>query len=213
MELQDDLVALDRLAPERVVPDVQISAGFMHSGYPFMCFINPSEPAMVDLAQLSSKGNWGFFHELGHNHQRTDWTFPGQTEVTCNFFSLYCMEKLVGLPRGTGHGSVKDLDGNMAKRLGNPPNLGAFEQLAPFMVLIRAHGWEPLRATLRSYAQTPGKGDLAAKQNSFVVRYGQAAKADVADFFGQLGYPIAPETKEALKGFPAFRYVPAAPAK
>ena len=71
---------------------------------------------------------------------------------------------------------------------------------------------EPLRATLRSYAQTPGKGDLAAKQNSFVVRYGQAAKADVADFFGQLGYPIAPETKEALKGFPAFRYVPAAPA-
>ena len=123
------------------------------------------------------------------------------------------MEKLVGLPRGTGHGSVKDLDGNMAKRLGNPPNLGAFEQLAPFMVLIRAHGWEPLRATLRSYAQTPGKGDLAAKQNSFVVRYGQAAKADVADFFGQLGYPIAPETKEALKGFPAFRYVPAAPAK
>ena len=213
MELQDDLVALDRLAPERVVPDIQISAGFMHSGYPFMCFINPSEASMVDLAKLSTKGDWGFFHELGHNHQRTDWTFPGQTEVTCNFFSLYCMEKLVGLPRGTGHGSVKDLDGNMAKRLGNPPNLGAFEQLAPFMVLIRAHGWEPLRATLRSYAQTPGKGDLAAKQNSFVVRYGQAAKVDVGDFFGQLGYPITPETKEALKGFPAFRYVPAAPAK
>ena len=62
-------------------------------------------------------------------------------------------------------------------------------------------------------AQTPGKGDLAAKQNSFVVRYGQAAKVDVGDFFGQLGYPITPETKEALKGFPAFRYVPAAPAK
>ena len=213
LELEDDLVALERLAPERVVPDVQISAGFMHSGYPFMCFINPSEASMVDLAKLSTKGDWGFFHELGHNHQRTDWTFPGQTEVTCNFFSLYCMEKLVGLPRGEGHGSIKDLDGNMAKRLGNPPNLGAFEQLAPFMVLIRAHGWEPLRATLRSYAQTPGKGDLAAKQNSFVVRYGQAAKVDVADFFGQLGYPIAPETKEALKGFPAFRYVPTAPAK
>ena len=46
-----------------------------------------------------------------------------------------------------------------------------------------------------------------------MVRYGQAAKVDVGDFFGQLGYPITPETKEALKGFPAFRYVPAAPAK
>jgi hypothetical protein len=39
------------------------------------------------------------------------------------------------------------------KRFGNPPNLGAFEQLAPFMALIRDHGWEPLRATLRSYAE------------------------------------------------------------
>jgi hypothetical protein len=122
------------------------------------------------------------------------------------------MEKLVGLPRGSGHGSIKDLNDNMAKRLANPPNLGAFEQLAPFMVLVQAHGWEPLRATLRSYAQTPAKGDVAAKQNSFVVRYGQAAKADVSGFFAQLGYPIADETKQALKAFPSFRYA-ADPAK
>jgi len=31
MELQDDLVALERFAPERVVPDIQISAGFMQA--------------------------------------------------------------------------------------------------------------------------------------------------------------------------------------
>jgi hypothetical protein len=213
MELEDDLVALERLAPERVVPDIQISAGFMHSGYPFMCFINPSEASMVDLAKLTTKGDWGFFHELGHNHQRTDWTFPGQTGVTCNFFSLYCMEKLVGLPRGQGHGSIKDLEANMAKRLANPPNLGAFEQLAPFMVLVRDHGWEPLRTTLRSYARTPAKGDLAAKQDSFVLRYGQAAKSDVTSFFAQLGYPISAETKQALQAYPVFRYTPAATGK
>jgi hypothetical protein len=213
MELQDDLVALERLAPERVVPDLQISAGFMHSGYPFMCFLNPSEADIVDLAKLTTKGNWGFFHELGHNHQRTDWTFPGQTEVTCNFFSLYCMEKLVGLPRGEGHGSIKDLDGNLAKRFGNPPNLGAFEQLAPFMALIRDHGWDPLRVTLRSYAQTPAKGDLAAKQDSFVRRYGLAAKVDVSGFFSLLGYPVSAETKDALKAFPTYRYVARPAAK
>ena len=212
LELEDDLVALNRLAPERVVPDIQISAGFMHSGYPFMCFINPSEASIVDIQKLSTKGDWGFFHELGHNHQRTDWTFPGQTEVTCNFFSLYCMEKLVGLPRGTGHASIKDLDGNMAKRLATPPNMGAFEQLSPFIALLHAHGWEPLRTTLRSYAQTPVKGEVAAKQNAFVLRYGQAAKVDVSAFFEKLGYPVTPETKQALKGFPAFTYAPA-PAK
>jgi len=212
MELEDDLIALDRLAPERVVPDIQISAGYMHSGYPFMCWLNPSEAEIVDLAKLSTKGNWGFFHELGHNHQRTDWTFPGQTEVTCNLFSLYCMEKLVGLPRGTGHGSIKDLNANMAKRLATPPDMGPFEQLSPFIVLIHAHGWEPLRTTLRSYAQNPARGDVPFKQNVFVVRYGQAAKVDVSDFFAKLGYPVTAETKQALKGLPVFTYAPAAPA-
>jgi hypothetical protein len=123
------------------------------------------------------------------------------------------MEKLVGLPRGSGHGSIKELDANMAKRLANPPNLGAFEQLSPFIVLLHAHGWDPLRTTLRSYAQSPAKGDLAAKQNTFVLRYGLAAKADVSDYFIKLGYPVSEETKLALKTFPSFRYVPGSPAK
>jgi hypothetical protein len=39
----------------------------------------------------------------------------------------------------------------------------------------RSAGWDPLRTTLRSYAQSPAKGDLAAKQNTFVLRYGLAA--------------------------------------
>ncbi len=210
--LEDDLVALHRLAPERVVPDLQISAGFMHSGYPFMCWVKPSEHEIVDLAKLSKEGNWGFFHELGHNHQRTDWTFEGQTEVTCNLFSLYCMEKLVGKPVGQGHGSLKNVDELMSKRTGTPPNLGPFEQLAPFIVLIKAHGWEPLRQTLRSYEKTPApKGsNRAALQNLFVVRYGELAKVNVAPYFASLGYPLTEETQQALKSFPAFNYTPAA---
>ena len=44
------------------------------------------------------KGNWGFFHELGHNHQERDWTFDGTVEVTCNWFSLYVFDKLCGIP-------------------------------------------------------------------------------------------------------------------
>ena len=45
-----------------------------------------------------------------------------------------------------------------------------------------------------------------------MVRYGQAAKVDVSDFFAKLGYPVTAETKQALKGFPAFTYAPAAPS-
>jgi len=217
LELQDDLIALDRLAPERVVPDVQISAGFMHSGYPFMCQLKASGRHMIDLDRLSKEGDWGFFHELGHNHQRRDWTFPGQTEVTVNLFSLLCMEKLVGKPMGEGHGALRDLDSLMTMRLGTPPNMGPFEQLAPFVVLIRAHGWEPIRATLRSYKDAPARkaGDTAVPtlQNEFVRRYGHNAKADVSGFFENLGYPVTDETRAALKAYPPFAYQPGSQGK
>jgi hypothetical protein len=208
LEVQADLVALDRKAPERVVPDVQISAGWMHSGYPFMCHLRPSQDHMLDLQRLSTKGDWGFFHELGHNHQRRDWTFPGQTEVTVNFFSLLCMERVVGLPLGQGHGSMKDLDGLLRKRFATPPDMGPFEQLAAFVALIRAHTWEPLRLTLRSYrdesSAAAGAKDTPAQQNLFVVRYGRFAKSDVSAYFERMGYPVTAETKAALAGFPRF---------
>jgi len=216
LEAQDDLVALERRAPERIVPDIQISAGWMHSGYPFMCHLQPSQGHLLDLARLSTKGDWGFFHELGHNHQRRDWTFPGQTEVTVNLFSLYCMEKVVGLPRGQGHGSIRDLDGLLRRRLADPPETGPFEQLAPFILLIKTHGWEPMRETLRSYRDAPaaaaGARDTAARQNLFVVRYGRAARADVSDLFARMGYPVTPETRAALAGFPRLAPPAAAPA-
>jgi hypothetical protein len=215
MGLEDDLIALRRLAPERVVPDRQISAGFMHSGYPFMCWIDPSQKDSVDLSKLMKEGNWGFFHELGHNHQCSAWTFTGQTEVTCNLFSLYVMEKLVGKPQGRGHPSMEKLDELLVKRFATEPNKGPFEQLATFVVLIRAHGWEPLRQTLRSYASDAApKGSTKEQlQSLFAERYGKAAKADVSEYFEKMGYSVEATTKSALKGFPAFKPILPTPAK
>lgn len=209
LALEDDLVALVRFAPERVVPDRQISAGFMHSGYPFMCILSASQKEIIDLPKLSTNGNWGFFHELGHNHQRHEWTFDGQGEVTCNFFSLYLMENLIGKPQGQGHPAMVNLDTMIAKRLGTPPNMGPFEQLASFVVLIKAHGWGPLRETLRSYSTKivpdAGRNDTAVLQSIFVARYGNAAKANVADYFTLLGYKVSDATRTALKDYPAFK--------
>ena len=215
MVLEDDLIALRRLAPERVVPDRQISAGFMHSGYPFMCWIDPSQKDSVDLPKLMKEGNWGFFHELGHNHQCSAWTFNGQTEVTCNLFSLYVMEKLVGKPQGRGHPAMEKLDELLAKRFAAEPIKGPFEQLATFVVLIRAHGWGPLRETLRSYASDAApKGSTKEQlQDLFALRYGRAAKADVSEYFEKMGYSVEATTKVALKGFPAFKPTLPTPAK
>ena len=87
---------------ERFVPDAQISAGYMHSGYPIMMQLDQVRakkrlPPLLDLETLKSDGSWGLFHELGHNRQRPWWTFSGTGEVTCNFFSLYTGQKLSGI--------------------------------------------------------------------------------------------------------------------
>lgn len=196
----------ERTYRERMVPDIQISAGWMHAGYPFMYHLVSSKNSH-DLAKLTKEGDWGFFHELGHNHQSPDWTFDGQVEVTVNFFSLYCMEKLVGLPHGQGHDSMKDLGRLLDKRLGTPAHKGAFEQLAPFVALTRKYDWAPLRETLASYQTKPNPREFTGKQRQaeFVARYSEFAKADLSAFFARLGYDIT-GVAERVKGLPAFDY-------
>ena len=81
---------------ERAVFDAQISAGWMHSGYPFMAH-DLSVPGVVNVSQMSEEGDWGMFHELGHNHQWMPSTLPGTTETGCNFASVHLMEDLVGV--------------------------------------------------------------------------------------------------------------------
>jgi len=198
-----------RAAQERVVPDRQISVGWMHSGYPFMCNL-ASAPMITDLGKLRTNGDWGFFHELGHNHQSADWTFAGQTEVTVNFFSLYCMEHIVGKPTGAGH---RALDGEklfkaLDRRLGTPPSTDPFDQLAPFVVLLRKYGWDPLQKTLVSYQSAPlgRKMPEPQRQAEFVRRYSRNAKANLTDYFKQLGYACPDELGAELKALPAFDY-------
>ena len=65
---------------ERAVFDAQISAGWMHSGYPFMAH-DLSVPDVVNVSYMSENGDWGMFHELGHNHQWMPSTLPEQPRL------------------------------------------------------------------------------------------------------------------------------------
>ncbi len=50
------------------------------------------EECIFNLEKLNAIGNWGLFHEIGHNMQRDEWDFEGCEEVTCNFFSMHAMK-------------------------------------------------------------------------------------------------------------------------
>ena len=57
---------VDKYRRERVTSDVQISCGYLHSGYPIMTHLDICErehdECIFDLEKLKARGNWGIFH-------------------------------------------------------------------------------------------------------------------------------------------------------
>ena len=62
----------------------------------------------TDLEALSSKGSWGIFHELGHNHQWKDLDLPGTIEATCNLWSVFINEELLEIDRSEAHSALEN---------------------------------------------------------------------------------------------------------
>ncbi|XP_010127233.1 PREDICTED: protein FAM115C-like, partial [Chlamydotis macqueenii] len=109
------MVAISKLAaiptkfprPERIVTDVQISFGWMHAGYPIMSHLD-SVTEILDMKHMQTTGLWGPIHELGHNQQQQVWEFPPYTtEATCNLWSVYVHEKVLGIPRHQAHQALR----------------------------------------------------------------------------------------------------------
>lgn len=209
---QDELAAVtDRSSPERIVLDRQISAGYMHSGYPIMAHLDQSGK-VADMESLRS-GNWGLFHELGHNHQNRDWTFDGTGEVTCNLFSMYCFEQVCGLPM-EGHDAMKP--GKREQRLrAHFAAGGTFEDWKsdPFLALLTYHqlvqafGWEPFTAVFadyRSLSKDERPRDDDARRDQFLVRFSREVGRNLGPFFEAWGIPTTQAARDSLGDLPVW---------
>ena len=215
LDAEADLAAIprERKRPERIVPDTQISAGYMHSGYPIMTFLDHSVEHSLSTVQMK-QGSWGHFHELGHNHQQGDWTFGGTTEVTCNLFSLYVCETLCGLPPGTGHEAMQP--DAVAKRLRKHLETRAsFERWKddPFLALtmynqLRASfGWEPYKQVFAEYralpkSERPRNDD--EKRDQWMVRFSRTVGKNLGPFFETWGVPTSETARASIKDLPAW---------
>ncbi|TCD05645.1 hypothetical protein EZ449_16285 [Pedobacter frigidisoli] len=205
---------------QRIVIDEHIGGGFMHSGYPIMVHHSPTRRMLSAdvvanpmLLMTPSKGgaNWGFFHEIGHNMQNLDWVFGGTTEVSCNFFSLYMFDRLLG-GRDDAHGAISNantqksmkkyfLDGPDYEKWKNDPFLG----LIMFRQLQEGFGWESFKAFFREYQKLANekrmKDDDQQKRDLWAKTYSIVVQRNVAPFFEKWGIPISDTTKVALKKF------------
>jgi len=201
--------------PERFVADVQISVGYMHSGYPIMTGLDVTRPSaghplglVLDVERLRKEGSWGHFHELGHNLQRPEWTFSGTGEVTCNLFALHAGEKLCGIDPWSNPWleSQKSLAGPYFEK-GAP-----FEawQGSPGLALLmyaevqHAFGWDPFYAVLGEYETLSPEERPETdqeKRDQWMVHLSRAVQRDLGPFFERWGLPISPAARNRTSGF------------
>lgn len=209
-----DLRGIKRLEkrPERIVADQQISAGYMHSGYPVMTWLDVEKTSILNAALRES--SWGHWHEFGHNHQVGDWTPEGTGEVTNNLFALYVWEKVIGKERALAHPAVRP--DNMKKAWDKYVAGGKkysdlqkdpFLYLQMYIQLQDAFGWEAYKKIFAEYRDLkPGERpkNNQEKLDQWAVRFSRIAGKNLGPFFQAWGVPITPQALNSLKNLPVW---------
>ncbi|XP_053319223.1 TRPM8 channel-associated factor homolog [Spea bombifrons] len=206
MEAITELAATPKkcLRPERIVTDVQISAGWMHAGYPIMCHME-SAKALTDLESIKKSGLWGPIHELGHNQQRGYWEFPPHTtEATCNLWSVYVHETVLGIPRDQAHNSLQpnNRDERIKAYLKNGTILdewSVWTALETYLQLQEGFGWDPFKRVFSEYQTFSNVSkDKNEKMNLWVETFSRAVNRNLVPFFQAWGWPIEDKTRNKL---------------
>ncbi|WP_425400163.1 M60 family metallopeptidase [Aeoliella sp.] len=184
-----------RTGPERFNVDVQISVGLLHAGYPIQGPTWASEE-LVDLEYLLQHGNWGYFHELGHEMQRhpelgwgyeNPYTFAGDTEVTVNIFANAALESQVVAPPYSGSGWAYSVYPGLvmdrARSTINDNSSPGFDDKDPYpfyFQLSDAFGWETYREVLKGYVDDQQNNPSALpstnqeKKDQWLIRWSEA---------------------------------------
>ncbi len=201
----------DRTRPERVVPDQQISAGYMHSGYPIMTWMDVPRAFATDAHMR--KGDWGIFHELGHNHQVGDWTFEGTTEVTCNLFTMYVFDKLCGVKPAQGRVGLPVVAEKFAKyTAGGKPDFDKWKSdpflaLAMYVQLQHAFGWEPFQKIFAEYRALPAgerPKSNSDRMDQWLTRFSKTVNRNLGPFFQAWGFPVTAPAVASITNLPAW---------
>lgn len=213
LDLVADLAAIpkDRPRAERIVCDEQISAGYMHSGYPIMTWLDMPR-RLVSEAHMR-KGDWGIGHELGHNHQVGDWTFEGTGEVTCNLFTMYVIDRIGGTKPANGRVGLPVVAEKFAKyTAGGKPDFAKWQAdpflaLAMYVQLQHAFGWDAYKKVFAEYRALPAgekpKG-TTERIDQWMVRFSKTVNRNLGPFFQAWGLPVTDAALASIAKLPAW---------
>jgi hypothetical protein len=205
----------DRKRPERIVADRQISAGYMHSGYPIMVPIDDSTRLAVDEARLRAEGTWGHYHELGHNLQSGEWTFDGTGEVTNNVLAMYVYAQVLKLPFDGGHPAIRDRAARLErvrKHLATGAPFSAWKSdpflaLSMYIQLIDAFGWAPFQKVFAEYRALPAADRPRTddqKRDQWLIRFSRAVGRNLGPFYQTWGVPTSEGARNSVRELPGW---------
>lgn len=214
-----ELVVVDRndYRAERLVFDRQLSAGYMHSSYPVAAHLDKNAVQAVDARDLRQNGNWGFFHEYGHNHQHDLWALPGTGETTCNLWSVYIYENLIGKKRTNTHGAIKT-DKRKERREAYfkggrkfDPDWSMWTALDSYLMIQEEFGWEPFKKIFDEYNHLPKEEwpkTQQEKNDQFVIRLSKACGKNLAPFWQIWNLPLTEGAMAQIADLPAWENHP-----
>jgi hypothetical protein len=205
-----DFVATTRArkSPERYVADVEISAGYMHSGYPIMTQLDAAE-TMSDPKKLAA-GDWGLFHELGHNHQEADWTFEGTSEVTNNVICAYVLDTVCGVAPLKGHDAIAAKAKIVPAYLKDGAKFDDWKEdpflaLQMYLQVQQAFGWDVYKKAFADYRSLSGREKPRsddAKRDLWLVTLSKACGRDLGPFFTAWGVPTSDAARATAAKLP-----------
>ncbi|MCJ8012600.1 M60 family metallopeptidase [Paenibacillus sp. KQZ6P-2] len=198
--------------PQRFVADIQISAGWMHSGYPIMFFegVTAQEAVDVDVIQ---KNAWGFWHELGHNYQQIPWFWDPIVEVTVNLHSIHIQSLYGNRSRlfETGKDGKTNYDRAIEFTNSTYPNknfedVGFFERLVMIKQLQMAFGWEFYTNLHIAYRELPldqvsmdEEDDEPQKVDLFMIMASKVSGCNLLEFFDRWGLHYSEQARAAVE--------------
>ncbi len=192
----------------RYQADRQIVAGYMHAGYPIMTWLDVTK-RFVDISVLRGKEGgplWGFYHELGHNYQLSNWTWDGWGETTNNLFSEY--GQIHFNDQVVGHGAMTSEE--VAKRLAivkAAPGSEKFYNKDPwygltFWTMIRReYGFEKLTEYF-AWCKGQNLRSEKDKKDAFVAEMSRIIGRDLTKYCRMWGIEVSADAAAKASRYP-----------
>lgn len=189
--------------PWRGVLDIQLSAGYGHSGFPFVGTDDAEWfGSFSSLKKIStSQGMWGSYHEFGHNCQQGKvWSWSTLGETTNNLFSFKVANRIgadynilhpavsSGFPEAIAYasaGGIKNFDTDPAM---NDP----FKRMTPFVQIFEKYGYGAMTYlyTQARHAERLNSSDI--NMHNFVYeKLSDYTQTDLSPFFDAWGILVS----------------------